>query len=122
MASPVTIEDKTNSYAVTVDASGSLQTSTGSPYVTAPSNLSSTITVGGAAQTAIGAAVAAKGWAVQNQSSDYLYVRQDGTAAAANQNSLRIAPGQLYVADFVTSSAVSIIGPTTGQAFWARAW
>lgn len=82
---------------------------------------SNTLTLGGAAQTIFSAGQASHGWAVQNQSTDYLYVRQD-TTATQDQNSFRISPGSEYVADYVTGGIVSIIGPTTGQAFWARAW
>lgn len=84
-------------------------------------NGSSTITLGGTAQTALAAGTSTNGWLVQNQSSDYLYVRQT-TTATADQNAIRIAPGAMYVADYLTGGLVSIIGPTTGQAFTAKGW
>lgn len=95
---------------------------TGAPFVSAePANASGTITAGGVAQNAFAANAARRGWAVQNQSSEYLYTRS-GAAATADQNSVRIAPGQEYIGDFISGGIVSIIGATTGSPFWAREW
>lgn len=98
---------------------------TGPPYVATGdlTNGSGTITAGGVSQTVFAAGISKQGWAIQNQSSGYLYIRQSSTQPATqDQNSIRIAPGQEYVADYLNGLEVRIIGPTTGQAFWARSW
>lgn len=118
---------------VTLAAGGTGGGAAGAGYITvgAPpgdtaATLSGTITLGATAQQLAAANANRKGWAVQNQSMDYLYVRGRGAGGAVDatqdQNSIRIAPGQEYLADYVTANALSIIGPTTGQAFWAREW
>lgn len=91
---------------------------------TAPA--ATTITVGSTAQVLFASNTARKGWAIQNQSSGDLYVRSRGTLgttdATLDQNSLKIPGGAYYETPYVTNNALSIIGATTGQAFWAREW
>jgi hypothetical protein len=84
---------------------------------------SGTITTGGAAQTAIASNASRKGFEIQNQSSANLYFSTLATAVQG-QPSVLIAPGQLYETPIGGSGtgAVSLIGPTTGQAYAAREW
>lgn len=87
---------------------------------------SGTITLGGTAQELMPAGASRTGWAIQNQSSADLYVRSRGAAgttnATADQNSIRVGPGVYYAADYISPNAMSVLGATTGQAFWAREW
>ncbi len=97
------------------------------PVTTDAVSRSSVIAVGGVAQDLMAANPARKGWELQNQSGGDLYVRSKGAAgsmlASLDQNSLKVAPGALYVADaHVTPNALSIIGAAAGQAFYAREW
>ncbi|MGU3386938.1 hypothetical protein ACLBYG_20675 [Methylobacterium sp. D53M] len=82
---------------------------------------SGTIAAGGTAQQLMAANASRRGFVVQNQSSGDLYVNGLGTATA-DQNSLKIAAGDFYETSVqhVGTGAVSIIGATTGQAFYAR--
>ena len=84
---------------------------------------SGSIAVGGAAQALAPANAARRGLWVQNLSSDALYLNGLGDASAG-QPSLRIAPGGLYEepASGVSTTAISIFGAATGQAFSAREW
>lgn len=121
-----TYVDSTNR-ALSLDTAGNLRVAaTTSPVISDATSGSGTITLGATAQQLLAANTSRKGWAIQNQSTDYLYVRSRGVAGTINatqdQNSLRIAPGQLYTPDYVSLNAQSVIGPTTGQAFWAREW
>lgn len=86
-------------------------------------NQSGSITTGGTAQTAIAANGARRGFEIQNLSSGDLWINTLATAVQ-DQPSMRIAPGQLYEtpAHRVPTGAVSIIGATTGQKFYAREW
>lgn len=81
-----------------------------------------TITLGGTAQVALAAAPNRMGYDIQNQSAGSLWVRDDGTAATADASSMEIPAGALYETPigFRPTGAISIIGPTTGQAFFAR--
>jgi hypothetical protein len=81
------------------------------------------IAAGGTAQVAAAANPARQGFFVQNISTADLWLSSVGTALAGSP-SLRIAPGQLYEspAHGVPSTAISIIGATTGQAYVAREW
>ncbi len=82
---------------------------------------SGTITAGGTAQQLMPANTSRRGFAIQNQSTGDLYVNSIGTAAA-DQSSLKIAAGDYYETStqHVGIGAVSIIGATTGQVFYAR--
>lgn len=81
-----------------------------------------TITTGGTAQAALAANPNRTGYDIQNQSAGSLWVRDDGTAATADDNSMEIVAGALYETPigFRPTGAVSIIGATTGQAFFVR--
>lgn len=84
---------------------------------------SGTITAGGTAQQLMASNASRKGFSVQNVSSGDLWVRETGTAAAA-QPSLKLAPGAYFEtpAGYGSVGAVSVFGATTGQAFCAREW
>jgi hypothetical protein len=83
-----------------------------------------TITSGGVAQTAIAADVNRMGYRIQNQSTGDLYIRDDGTAATVADVCLKILPGAYYETPPTShpKGAVSIIGATTGQAFFPEKW
>jgi hypothetical protein len=88
---------------------------------------SATIVAGGAPQDLMPANPVRIGWRIQNQSNAALYLRSKGGAgtmvATADQNSLLIPPGATWTEDAqVTPNALSILGPVTGQAFYAREW
>lgn len=106
-----------------VSITGTVETT---PAITDATSASGTITLGGTAQEFMAANAARKGWAIENQSADYIYVRSRGaggvTNATQDQDSVRIAPGQMYIPPYTSVNAQSVIGPTTGQAFWAREW
>jgi hypothetical protein len=107
----ISVQGITNGTALTVD----------SVFKTTSTDRGSTITAGGTAQQLMAANSARRGFVIQNQSLDDLYVNSLGVAAA-NQTSLRIAPGQLYETPVhhVGTGAISIFGATTGQAFYGR--
>lgn len=88
------------------------------------SDKSGTITSGGNAQSLMAANPSRKGFWVQNNSAEDLWIRDTGTAAAATQPSLKIVAGALYETPITgcPTGAVSIFGATTGQAFTAREW
>ena len=87
---------------------------------------SGTLTAGGTAQDLAPANASRHGWEIQNQSTANLWVRSKGaggtTVATADQNAILIPPGGYYAPPHVTLNALSIIGPATGQAFFAREW
>lgn len=80
---------------------------------------SGSIAAGGTAQTALAENRDRDYLLVQNVSSGDLFVDFDGTAAVADQPSVKIAAGAAFVWEtrFVPTGAVSIIGATTGQKF-----
>lgn len=81
---------------------------------------SGTITAGGTAQALMAANASRRGWWLQNLSTGDLWVSGVGTAAAV-QPSLKIVAGAYYESpSFVSPTALSIFGATTGQAFAAR--
>lgn len=86
-------------------------------------NRSGTITLGGTAQ-ALAAANSDRSYLfIQNLSQGPLYVDFDGTTAVQTQPSTLIPAGASLTAsaeDFCPTGAISIIGPTTGQAFVAK--
>jgi hypothetical protein len=87
-----------------------------------PVNRSSTITAGGTAKVLAAANTSRKGFEIQNQSAGPLYVNELGTATL-DQNSLKIEAGAFWEwPGKIPTSALSIIGATTGQAFYAREW
>ena len=87
---------------------------------------SATITAGGTAQDLMPANSSRIGWLLQNQSTGPLYVRSKGsggtTTATTDQNSLLIPAGGYYEPPKITVNALSIVGATTGQAFFAEEW
>jgi hypothetical protein len=84
---------------------------------------SGTITSGGVAQAVMAANTQRQGCTIQNQSTGDLWVNGLGTAAAA-QPSVRVPAGAEYQCNptGVQTTAISIFGATTGQAFMAREW
>ena len=82
---------------------------------------SGTITAGGTAQVLMAANAARRGFSIQNQSSGPLYFNGAGTATL-DQNSFLLNPGDYFESSphHSGTGAVSIIGATTGQAFYAR--
>lgn len=85
---------------------------------------SGTITTGGTAQTLMGSNTSRHGWWIQNQSTGNLWINEIGGTAAATQPAFFIPPNGFYENPFmgVSTSAISIYGATTGQAFAAREW
>ena len=84
---------------------------------------SSTVATGGVAQTLMAANTVRRGFWVQNVSTSDLYINDQGDAAATGA-SLKIPSGALYEcpSHAVPTSAISIYGATTAQAFAAREW
>lgn len=83
---------------------------------------SGTITAGGTAQTIFALNAARKYLAIQNQSSDVLWVNF-GVTAVASEPSIQLPAngGSItYESNFVPSGSVSVIGATTGDAFTAK--
>lgn len=82
---------------------------------------SATITTGATAQTVFAANATRARLFVQNQSTDLLWINF-GVTAVQSQPSVRLEPFDVWVdlAPSCTSQLVSIIGPTTGQAFCAK--
>jgi len=80
-----------------------------------------TITAGGTAQQLMAANAARRGYSVQNQSTGDIYINAM-TTATIDYHSLKIPAGSLYetTPTHVGPGAVSIIGATTGQAYYAR--
>ena len=113
-----------NSLPVTV-ASDQPPLQTTPPKVAATSR-SSTVTTGGTAQDLMPANAARNGWCIQNQSTGDLRIRSKGSAgsnvATLDQNSLLLPAGAYYEAPHASPHAFSVIGATTGQAFFATEW
>lgn len=82
---------------------------------------SGTIATGNTQQQLMPANSSRRGIIIQNQSSGDLYINSLANATL-DQNSLRIPSGALYASDphHAGTGAISIIGATTGQAFYAR--
>lgn len=80
-----------------------------------------TIAAGGTAQQFMAANASRRGWHLENQSTGPLYVNCV-TTATLDYHSLLIAAGAFFTTDaqFVGTGACSIIGATTGQAFYGR--
>ncbi len=80
-----------------------------------------TITAGGTAQQLMAANAARRGYSVQNQSTGDLYINALA-AATIDYHSLKIPAGSLYEtpSNHVGPGAVSIIGATTGAAWYSR--
>lgn len=86
-------------------------------------NISGTITAGGTAQQIAAANSQRLGWKVRNLSTSSLWVSTLATAVQS-QPSLEIRAGEMYETPpgAQGTGAISIIGPSTGQAFFAREW
>ncbi|MGU3286442.1 hypothetical protein [Methylobacterium mesophilicum] len=82
---------------------------------------SGTIAAGGTSQPLMPANTSRRGFVIQNQSPGDLYINGLATATA-DQNSLKISSGDYYETQInhVGTGALSIIGATTGQAFYSR--
>lgn len=129
--SSFTASDKSAQEADPSEGSGSeTSVSQGAPgsdpwLVTAPSatwaDHSGTITAGGTSQQLMAANANRRGFFVQNLSAEDLFI-MDGAAAMAGQPSLKIPPDGLYEtpANGTPTTAINIIGATTGSAFSAR--
>jgi hypothetical protein len=89
-----------------------------------PINRSGTIASGGTAQTLAQANPSRHGYSIQNQSAGDLYFRHDGVAATADKLSIKLPAGDLFETPPGVSpvGAISIIGATTAQAFFAEEW
>jgi hypothetical protein len=83
---------------------------------------SGTVTTGGTAQVLMALNASRRGFLVQNNSTGTLTINSVGTATTTA--GIVIAPGQLYEAQEtgVPTTAISILGATTGQRFDAREW
>lgn len=84
---------------------------------------SGTVASGGVSQTLAAANASRRGFWIQNQSSDNLWLSSNG-AAVATQPSLQIPSGALYEfpSTGIPVTALAIFGATTGQAFAAKEW
>ena len=91
-------------------------------------NMSGTIAVGGTAQTLVAfpAGSRPRGFWIQNlDTTTTLYVRDDGTAAAAGAGSIAVDPGDLYETPHFwplghPAPTVSVFSTKTGHAFSAE--
>ena len=103
------------------DSTGKLQVAVHGNNTVTITDRSGTITAGGTAQTIAAANASRRGFEIQNQSTTDLYMSTLATAVLT-QPSLRIPPGALYEmpSTSIRTGAVSVIGATTGQAFYAR--
>lgn len=104
---------------ITADNPLPVKTSSGTSSFTSASN---TITTGGTAQDLIAAAHTYSQGVIQNQSSGTLWVRR-GSAATADKNSIAVPPGGMltfHQGDLDGGQKLSILGATTGQAFFAE--
>ena len=88
-----------------------------------PVSRSGTITLGATAQTLMAANTSRRGCEVQNISSGDLWIYELGTATAT-QPSKWLPAGAYYLCPptGIPTTAWSIFGATTGQAFTAREW
>ena len=92
--------------------------------VTALQNRSGTIALANTSQVFAATNLTRKGFWIKNNSTTHpLYINELGTAAA-DLNSLKIDPLALYESPLtgVSTGAIGILGPSTGQTFTAREW
>lgn len=111
-----TITGTTPSFTRTINRLQSNQ-SAQSTYVGQAVSVTSTVTVGGTAQTAIPANTARKSFEIQNLSNADLYICIGGTASATN--GFLLASGAMYSepSGYTSSVAISVFGATTGQRY-----
>lgn len=86
---------------------------------------SSTITVGGAAQSIFGGAVPPNGWKVYNaHDSEDMWICEGGTASVGGTGCYKLGPHDLYCTEpgEKPSGVVSVYAATTGHKFTARKW
>jgi hypothetical protein len=123
VGSPTTITTQPSG-TQTVTVGSALPTGTNSigtvvtqPMRAAIAQINATITTGGTAQTALAALATRNGFEIFNTSPATLWLNIGGTAAL--NVGIPIQPGGAYSSPsaFVSTSAVSIIGATTGQTF-----
>lgn len=88
-----------------------------------PTKRSGTIASGGQAQVLMPANAGRLKWMIRNVSTGTLWFSATGNATM-DHNSFQLLPGEYFEcpADGVQISAISIIGATTGQAFFAEEW
>ena len=85
-----------------------------------PTDRSSTITTGGAAQVAMAALATRKAYFFQNISSESMWGSFTGTAAPSTVGSFEIVPkGVIRSTTTCETTALSIYGATTGQKYTA---
>lgn len=86
-------------------------------------NRSGVIALGGVAQPLMAANLARKGFWVYNLSAGDLWISDVGIALAG-QPCIRIPAGAIYESHTsgIPSTAISVFGATTGQAYSAREW
>jgi hypothetical protein len=85
-------------------------------------NISGTVTTGGTAQALSASNSVGRRFMVQNLDPVLdLYISDMGTAVAT-QPSIKIPAGALYESPYATTSALSILGSTTGQVWSGREW
>ena len=83
-----------------------------------PTDRSSTITTGGAAQDAVAALATRKAYFFQNISSESMWASFTGTAAPNTVGSFEIVPkGVIRSTQACETTALSIYGATTGQKY-----
>ena len=85
---------------------------------------SGTIAAGGSAQTLFGGIVPTNGYLVANLDPTHALYLCDVGVATAGGASIPVAAGAIFVTPdgYRPAGAVSLYGPTTGQAFAARRW
>lgn len=86
-----------------------------------PINKSGTITSGGNAQVFAAANANRKGFRIRNVSDTSLWLSTTGTAVA-DQTSFELKTGEYFESPYSIAGAISIIGATTGQAFFGEEW
>ena len=99
---------------------------TSSPIRAAAYDRSGSTVAAGVAQDLMAANGDRNGWLIQNQSAANLYVRGKGaagtTTATLDQHSLIVPPGGYYEPPKITPHALSIIGSSSNQTFFAEEW
>lgn len=91
------------------------------PRVGTFTDRSGTITAGAASQEVMAANAARQYLFFQNVSDEDQWINF-GTAAVANQPSIKVTPGGSFVMEsgFINTGALNVIGTTTGKAFTAK--
>lgn len=98
-------------------------TISGSSVNATKTDKSGSITTGGTAQTLMASNSSRKGWEIQNTSTGDLWFNEIGSTAVQASPSFKLeAGGSAIYESAVTTTAISIIGATTGQTFTAREW